>query len=203
MALAHVEEHRWTRRDYERLAAQGFFRPGQRVELIEGVIYDRAPQNSHHSTAFRLAQEALRTVFPPEAGYEIRGQLPLALGEDSEPEPDLAVVTGGIRDYLHHHPTTALLVVEIADSSLLHDRKRKIPLYARSGIPEAWQIRDLERGLRAGERQDRTARAQDEPGLIDPVHRIAIDLERPADQIAECPDLAQWKLPLSDRKLPL
>lgn len=138
MAVAHVEEHRWTRRDYERLAAQGFFRPGQRVELVEGVIYDLAPQNSHHSTAFRLAQEALRTVFPPEAGYEIRGQLPLALEEDSEPEPDLAVVPGGIRDYLHQHPTTALLVVEIADSSLLHDRKRKIPLYARSGIPEAW-----------------------------------------------------------------
>jgi Uma2 family endonuclease len=138
MTLEHVEEHRWTRRDYERLAAQGFFRPGQRIELIEGVIYDMPPQNSHHSTAFRLAQEALRTVFPPEAGYEIRGQLPLALGDDSEPEPDLAVVTGGIRDYLDHHPTTALLVVEIADSSLLHDRKRKIPLYARSGIPEAW-----------------------------------------------------------------
>jgi len=138
MAVANVEEHRWTRRDYERLADQGFFRPGQRVELVEGVIYDMAPQNSHHSTAFRLAQEALRTVFPPAAGFEIRGQLPLALGDDSEPEPDLAVVTGGIRDYLHGHPTTALLVVEIADSSLLHDRKRKIPLYARSGIPEAW-----------------------------------------------------------------
>ena len=138
MAHAYVEEHRWTRRDYERLATQGFFRPGQRIELIEGVIYDMAAQNSHYSTAYRLAQEALRTVFPPEAGYEIRGQLPLALGEDSEPEPDLAVVTGGIRDYLHHHPATALLVVEIADSSLLHDRKRKIPLYARFGIPEAW-----------------------------------------------------------------
>ena len=138
MALAQVGEHRWTRQDYERLAAEGFFRPGQRVELIEGVIYDRPPQNSHHSTAFRLVQEALRTVFPPEAGYEIRGQLSLALGEDSEPEPDLAVVTGGIRDYAHSHPTTALLVVEIADSSLLHDRKRKIPLYAHFEIPEAW-----------------------------------------------------------------
>src|SRR3954451_5076029 len=79
MAVAHVEEHRWTRQDYERLAAQGFFRPGQRIELIEGVIYDMPPQNSHHSTAYRLAQEALRPVFPRESGYEIRGQLPLAL----------------------------------------------------------------------------------------------------------------------------
>src|SRR3954453_3005011 len=138
MALAQVGEHRWTRQDYERLAAEGFFRPGQRVELVAGVIYDRPPLNSHLSTAYRLAQEALRAVFPPEAGYEIRGQLPLALSEDSEPEPDLAVVAGGLRDYRDSPPATALLVVEIADSSLLHDRKRKIPLYARCGIPEAW-----------------------------------------------------------------
>ena len=138
MAVANVEEHRWTRQEYERLADQGFFRPDQRIELVEGVIYDMPPQRSLHSTAFRLTQEALRAVFPSEAGYEIRGQLPLALSEDSEPEPDLAVVSGGIRDYRDSHPTTALLVVEIADSSLVHDRKRKIPLYARYGIPEAW-----------------------------------------------------------------
>ena len=138
MAVANVEEHRWTRRDYERLVAQGFFPPDKRVELVEGVIYDMTPQRSLHATAFRLTQEALRTAFPPSAGYEIRGQLPLALGEDSEPEPDLAVVAGTIRDYSDSHPATALLLVEIADSSLLHDRKRKIPLYARFGIPESW-----------------------------------------------------------------
>ena len=138
MAIANVEEHRWTRREYERLTDKGFFPSGRRVELVEGVIYDMTPQNSFHATAFRLAHEALRTAFPAAAGYEIRGQLPLALGEDSEPEPDLAVVAGGIRDYRDGHPTAALLVMEIADSSLLHDRKRKIPLYARCGIPEAW-----------------------------------------------------------------
>ncbi len=138
MAVANVEAHRWTRRDYERLAAKGFFPPGKRVELVEGVIYDMTPQHSLHATAFRLAHEALRMAFPSAAGYEIRGQLPLALSEDSEPEPDVAVVAGSIRDYSDSHPTTALLVVEIADSSLFHDRKRKIPLYARFGIPEAW-----------------------------------------------------------------
>jgi Uma2 family endonuclease len=147
MAIANIEEHRWNRRDYERLAAKGFFRSGQRVELIEGVIYDMAPQNSHHATAFRLAHEALRIIFPPSDGYEIRGQLPLALGDDSEPEPDLAVVTGAIRDYRDGHPTTALLVVEIADSSLLHDRKRKVPLYARFGVPEAWLCNLVRRTL--------------------------------------------------------
>lgn len=147
MAVANIEAHRWTRRDYERLAVKGFFRPDRRVELIEGVIYDMTPQNSLHATAFRLAHEALRTVFPWTAGYEIRGQLPLALSEDSEPEPDLAVVAGGILDYRDDHPTTALLVVEIADSSLLHDRKRKIPLYARFGVPEVWLCHPARRTL--------------------------------------------------------
>lgn len=137
MAVAEIEQHRWTREEYERMAVEGFFHPEVRVELIEGIVYDMAPQGSFHSTAFRLTEEALRAAFPD---LEVRGQLPLALGEDSEPEPDLAVVSGGPRDYTHGHPTAALLVVEIASKSLLHDRQRKLPLYARSGIPECWVL---------------------------------------------------------------
>jgi len=116
------------------------------MELIEGVVYDRPAQNSLHATAYCLVHEALRPVFLV-AGYDIRGQLPLALGEDSEPEPDIAVVRGGIRDFRDGHPTTAVLVVEVADSSLLHDRKKKIPLYARAGIPEYWILNLIRRSL--------------------------------------------------------
>ena len=140
MAVAIDDTHRWTREEYERKAAEGFFSPDARVELIEGIVYDMAPQKSPHSTACRLAQEALRSVFPLSSGYEIRGQFPLALSDDSEPEPDVAVVEGSIRDFADSHPTTALLIVEVADSTLFHDRKRKIPLYARSGIPESWLL---------------------------------------------------------------
>src|SRR5215203_2290263 len=147
MAGATIEAHRWNREEYERMAAQGFFPPGQRVELVEGIVYDMTPQNSFHATAYRLTQEALRTVFPPGSNHEIRGQLPLALSDDSQPEPDVAVVFGTIRDYRERHPVTALLIVEIADSSLLHDRKRKIPLYARHGIPEAWLLNLVRRVL--------------------------------------------------------
>jgi len=146
MAVANAEVHRWTRQEYERLASRGFF-AGRRVELIDGIIYDMPPQRSLHATAFRLAQECLRAVFPPGEGYEIRGQLPLALGEYSEPEPDLAVVAGSIRDFRESHPTTALLIVEVADSSLLHDRKQKFPLYARYEIPEAWLLNLPRRAL--------------------------------------------------------
>jgi len=142
-----VEAHRWTRGEYERLAVQGFLSPGKHFELIEGVIYDKPPQDSLNATAIQRAHEALRGVFPPTDGYEIRGRLPLVLGEDSEPEPDFAVVHGSIRDFRDSHPSTALLVVEVADSSLLHDRKRKIPLYARSAIPEAWLLNLVRRAL--------------------------------------------------------
>lgn len=140
MAVAIDDTHRWTREEYERKAEEGFFPPGARVELIEGIVYDMAPQKSPHATACRLTLEALRSVFPLPAGYDIRGQLPIALSDDSEPEPDVAVVEGSIRDFTEHHPTTALLIVEVADSTLLHDRKRKIPLYARSEIPEVWLL---------------------------------------------------------------
>jgi Uma2 family endonuclease len=64
--------------------------------------------------------------------------MPLALGDCSEPEPDVAVVRGSYQDYAFAQPTVAVLVVEVADKSLAHDRKRKIPDYARAGVPEAW-----------------------------------------------------------------
>ena len=62
------------------------------------------------------------------------------LGEDSEPEPDLAVVTGQPLEYVTHHPTIALLVVEIAETSLLYDRSTKAQLYAEHLIPEYWIV---------------------------------------------------------------
>jgi Uma2 family endonuclease len=147
MALVDIEAHRWTRQEYDRLVDRGLLPAGKRVELVEGVIYDMTPQNSLHATGFRRTQQALGVAFPLASGFEIRGQLPLALSEDSEPEPDVAIVLGSIDDFLESHPTTALLVVEVADSSLLHDRKRKIPLYARSGIPEAWLLNLVRRAL--------------------------------------------------------
>jgi Uma2 family endonuclease len=135
MALATIGAHHWTRQDYERMVADGLFQPEERVELIEGVIYNRSPQSSRHSTAVHVVAEALRRAFPQ---HYLRIQAPLALGDLSAPEPDLAVVPGQPRDYRDGHPNQALLVVEVADSSLLHDRQRKVPLYAEAGIPETW-----------------------------------------------------------------
>ncbi len=136
MAISAIDLHRWTREDYERLADEGFFQPGERVELVDGVLFEMTPQSSRHAVAVRLVRQALGPVFA--AGFDLLVQMPLALGEDSAPEPDVAVVRGNPRDHLVAHPSGAELVVEVSDSSLSHDRDRKTGLYARAAIPEYW-----------------------------------------------------------------
>lgn len=125
----------WTREEYEQAAEAGLFQD-RRVELVDGALYDMAAQRSPHATCVRLVARALEKVF--REGYDVRSQMPLSLGPLSEPEPDIAVVVGEPDDYLAHHPSTAVLVVEVADSSQLHDRKRKAAVYARAGLPDYW-----------------------------------------------------------------
>jgi Uma2 family endonuclease len=74
----------------------------------------------------------------------VRIQLPLALGDDSEPEPDIAVVSGSIRDYRDAHPESALLVIEISDSTLAFDWEVKGSLYARERVAEYWIVNLVE-----------------------------------------------------------
>lgn len=126
---------RFTRREYERMAAARILTPDERVELLDGDIVLKSPQGTRHMTVLRLVARALEKAFGE--GYDVRTQGPLAIGEISEPEPDIAVVEGSPDDYLEEHPTTASLVVEVADSSLALDR-RKATLYAQANVPEYW-----------------------------------------------------------------
>lgn len=136
---------RWTRGEYEQLAKLGIFHPDERLELIEGEIFELTPQGSGHATAVVLTSEAIRERLEPD--YIVRVQLPLALDDFSEPEPDIAVVPGAARDYRDAHPTMAALVIEIADTTLDYDRHTKAPLYARAGIPEYWIVNLADRQL--------------------------------------------------------
>ncbi len=133
-----VRTRRWTRLEYEQLVEKGFLGSGDQVELLEGRLVVREPQHSPHATATRLAQEALRFAFG--SGWDVRAGLPLALGRLSEPEPDVSVVRGSPRDYRDAHPTQAVVVVEVADTSLRLDRTRKARIYARAGIPDYWIV---------------------------------------------------------------
>lgn len=87
--------------------------------------------------ALGLVEQALRNAFG--ASWWLRQQLPLVLGQDTDPEPDIAVVRGGPRDY-PQHPTAAELVVEVSDTSLGFDTNEKKLLYAKAGIREYWVL---------------------------------------------------------------
>ena len=127
---------RWTRDMYERIAERGGL-DGLRVELVHGYILDKmSPQGGPHSTGIGLAQEVLSEVF--SEGAYVRVQLPIRALNQSEPEPDLAVVAGTPRDYTNEHPSAALLVVEVSHSTLATDRTKKLSVYAESGFPEYW-----------------------------------------------------------------
>ncbi len=138
MTAPTVQLYRWTREEFEQLASTGIFDPEEKLELLDGEIYQMTPQSSLHATAITLVEDILRDIY--QRGYNVRVQMPLAVDALSLPEPDVAVVRGRLRDYRDAHPRTALLVVEVADSSLTHDMTRKRPRYAQAGIPEYWIV---------------------------------------------------------------
>jgi len=140
-----VDLRRWTWDEYMAMVEAGILAPGERVELIEGVVVRMAPQRTPHATAITLAQYLLLPVFG--AGFVVRVQLPLGFGPHSAPEPDIAVVTGAARDYVQAHPSTAVLVIEIAEHTLVYDRGEKASLYARAGIPDYWVLNLVDRQL--------------------------------------------------------
>lgn len=145
MGMQTVQTRRFSRQDYERLVADGFFHPEEQLELVDGELIIMTPQGSRHATAVSLAEGVLRSLFG--AGFHVRVQMPIALDPDSEPEPDLAVVVGPPRDYRDAHPQTAVLIVEVTDTTLPYDRERKARLYAQAGIPEYWIVNLQDRCL--------------------------------------------------------
>ena len=135
---AAVTPERYTVERYFGLVDEGVLAPDDPVELLAGVIVAMSPQNAPHAAAICRTAEALRAAIG--AGAAVREEKPLVLGTDSVPEPDVAVVPGRTAHYDTAHPTTALLVVEVADSSLPQDRLTKAAIYAAAGIPEYWIV---------------------------------------------------------------
>jgi Uma2 family endonuclease len=144
MAQAPLILRRWKRTEYERLVDLDVFR-GDPVELIGGQLVVAEPQGSYHVTAVGMIDDRLRAALPP--GWIVRSQAPLALDEESAPEPDVAVVRGTRADYRHAHPALPALIVEVADSSLAFDREYKGSLYARAGAQDYWLVNLADRVL--------------------------------------------------------
>ena len=139
----------WSRSDYYRAAELGLFDPDDHLELLEGEIIQRmSPHKTTHSTSVLFTQSALAEIARKQ-GCHIRAQLPITLNDRSEPEPDVQVILGTIKDYAYHHPAPAeiRLLIEVSDSTLLTDRGRKALAYAREGINDYWIINLIDRQL--------------------------------------------------------
>lgn len=121
--------------EYDRLVEEGFLE-NERVELLRGFIVPMSPQGPKHASIIQKIDAWAHEVYGKTA--VIRAQLPLALGSDSEPEPDLTICKPG--DYDEAHPSWAQLVVEVAVSSDRFDRVAKMSLYAQHGIPHYWIV---------------------------------------------------------------
>jgi Uma2 family endonuclease len=121
--------------EYETMIAAGLFED-ERVELLDGVIVEMSPQSPLHAAVIQRLDAALQRLL--QGRGVVRVQMPLAAGEASLPEPDVAVVPPG--DYDDAHPSRALLVIEVADSSLRKDRHLKSEIYAKAGVSEYWVI---------------------------------------------------------------
>jgi Uma2 family endonuclease len=128
------------RTEYDRLVALGAFED-ERVELLHGVLVDMSPNDPAHVSPI----DRLNAILTPAllGGAIVRVQSPLVAHDESEPEPDVAVVPLG--DYRSQHPAVALLVIEVALSSLNKDRNVKAPLYAASAFPEYWIVNAAEK----------------------------------------------------------
>ena len=138
IAIAEPQTLAWTREEYYRLAEEGWF-GDRRVELIEGEILEMPAFRNEHCISTSCTVAALEKAFG--AGHWVRCQMPLDLLALSSPEPDVAAVPGTPRDYLTlGHPKTALLVVEVSDTTLAYDRDLKACLYAAEGIKDYWVV---------------------------------------------------------------
>lgn len=134
--LELAQLHRLSIEEYHRLVEAGGFDEDARVELLDGLLAEMSPKTRAHENAIAwLARWLMRSV---DLGvFEVRVASPLTLG-DSEPEPDLAVISlDAPRPY---HPATAALVIEVAVSSQRRDLAVKPRLYAAAGVMEYWVL---------------------------------------------------------------
>ncbi len=138
-ALAEEPVRPLRRVEYDQLVALGAFED-EKLELLYGALVPMTPIGpAHASVSTRLNVTLVRALADRAA---IRVAIPVAASDDSEPEPDFAVVPPG--DYDHEHPTAAWLIIEVSDSSLRKDRGVKRRLYAECKVPEYWIVNLVE-----------------------------------------------------------
>jgi Uma2 family endonuclease len=183
-SLPDLELRRLSVADYHRMIEAGILDEDERLELLEGVIVAVSPQNRPHAYAIQRLNALL--VRQLGARYAVLPQLPLTLGDQSEPEPDVAVVEATSAASREVHPSQALLVIEVAEDSLRKDRLVKGPLYARHGVAEYWIVNLPERCVEVHRDPDVAARSY-----------RSVSLARPGE-VLECRSVPGLTLPIED-----
>ncbi len=139
--MARELAKRWiTADEYERMGEAGIFPRDARLELIGGEIFEMSPIGSPHAACVKFLGGLLNRIFGGTLIVSI--QDPIRLDDFSEPQPDVALLRWRDDFYRGAHPTPAdvLLVVEVADTTVVTDRTVKVPLYARAGVVEVWLV---------------------------------------------------------------
>jgi len=136
---AEVETRRFTVEEYEHLAETGFFRPDERVELLNGEIFNMAPIGIRHAKAVQRLIRQMSRKFAEVALVD--SQTPFILDDESEPQPDILLLRLEFEKVMKRpRPADILLVVEVSDSTYRFDSSDKLRAYARNGIREYWII---------------------------------------------------------------
>lgn len=128
-----------TRIEYERLATEGFF-DNERVELLMGVVVPMSPTNPPHHNSVEMVGKFFQLRMAGRA--RVRIQSSFIASDISEPEPDLMVFPDG--DYWRENPSKALLIVEVAESSLRKDKGPKTTIYGLAEVDEYWIVNLVE-----------------------------------------------------------
>jgi Uma2 family endonuclease len=142
MLGTEVKKRRFGVGEYHLMAEAGIFGEDDRVELAEGEIVEMMLIGWRHVRAVTVLTQLLAGALP---GYYVSVQNPIVFGERDERQPDLALVRAEALEGSLPAAANVALVVEVAETSLLYDREVKVPLFARSGVPEAWVV-DLASG---------------------------------------------------------
>lgn len=134
-----VTRHRFTTEEYHKMGETGIFHEDDRVELVKGEIVEMTPIGARHAETVNTLTDLLADL-RGVGRYTISVQNPIVLGAHDEPQPDLALLRPDRNRTRLPHPEDVLLTVEVSDTTLRYDRETKFPLYARSGVPEAWLV---------------------------------------------------------------
>lgn len=135
-----LRTRRFSVEEYHQMVQVGILKEDDRVELVEGEILEMTPIGPRHAVCVDGLTHRLVEALGSRAVVRVQG--PISLGPHSEPQPDLAVLRPPLTRYREAHPGPAdlFLVVEVAESSVADDARRKLPLYARAGVREAWLV---------------------------------------------------------------